>query len=58
MPELVEPTIAQTIGAEADLASYLRDRQALLLLDNVEQVLDCAPRLGRARSPRRAASSC
>ncbi len=43
--ELVEPTIAQTIGAKADLATYLRDRQALLLLDNVEQVLDYAPRL-------------
>jgi predicted ATPase len=43
--ELVEPTIAQTVGAKADLAGYLRDRRALLLLDNVEQVLDCAPRL-------------
>ena len=43
--ELVEPTIAQTVGAKADLAAYLRDRRALLLLDNVEQVLDYAPRL-------------
>jgi predicted ATPase len=43
--ELVEPTIARTVGAKADLAGYLRDRRALLLLDNVEQVLDCAPRL-------------
>ena len=44
-PDLVEPTIAQTVGARSDLSSYLRDRQALFLLDNVEQVLGCAPRL-------------
>jgi predicted ATPase len=43
--QLVESTIAQTIGARDDLAGYLRNRRALLLLDNVEQVLDCAPRL-------------
>ena len=44
-PELVEPTIAQTVGARSDLAGFLRDRRALLLLDNVEQVLGFAPRL-------------
>jgi len=44
-PDLVEATIAQTIGARDDLGGYLRDRRALLLLDNVEQVLGCAPRL-------------
>ena len=44
-PELVEPTIAQTIGARSDLAGFLRNRRALLLLDNVEQVLGFAPRL-------------
>ena len=44
-PRLVEPTIAQTIGARDDLDGYLRNRRALLLLDNVEQVLDCGPRL-------------
>jgi predicted ATPase len=43
--QLVESTIAQTIGAPDDLAGYLRNRRALLLLDNVEQVLDCGPRL-------------
>ena len=43
--ELVEPTIAQTVGTKGDLAGYLRDRHALLLLDNVEQLLDYAPRL-------------
>jgi predicted ATPase len=44
-PNLVEATIAQTIGARDDLAGYLRDRRALILLDNLEQVLGCAPRL-------------
>jgi predicted ATPase len=44
-PELVEPTIAQTVGARADLGSHLRERKALLLVDNVEQVLGCAPLL-------------
>ena len=43
--ELVEPTIAQAVGAKADLPGYLRDRRALLLLDNVEQLLGYAPRL-------------
>src|SRR5262245_49802445 len=42
---LVEPTIASTVGAKSELADYLRDRDALLLLDNVEQLLDFAPRL-------------
>ena len=45
-PELVEPTIAQTVGARADLAGHLRACKALLLVDNVEQVLGCAPLLG------------
>src|SRR5262245_19797855 len=45
-PDLVEPTIAQTVGARADLGGHLRDRRALLLVDNVEQVLGCAPLLG------------
>jgi predicted ATPase len=44
-PDLVEPTIAHVVGARTDLTGFLRDRRALLLLDNVEQVLGCAPRL-------------
>ena len=44
-PDLVEPTMAQIVGARSDLAGYLRDRRALLLLDNVEQVIGYAPRL-------------
>jgi predicted ATPase/transcriptional regulator with XRE-family HTH domain len=52
-PELVVPTIAQTLGLrespeeplEQRVANYLRDRQALLVLDNLEQVAECGPRL-------------
>ena len=44
-PDLVEPAIAHVVGARTDLAGFLRDRKALLLLDNVEQVLGFAPRL-------------
>jgi hypothetical protein len=44
-PELVEPTIAQTVGVTDDLAGHLRDRHALLVLDNLEQVIACGPRL-------------
>ena len=38
-PELVEPTIAQVLGARGDLNEFLRGRQLLLLLDNLEQLL-------------------
>jgi len=48
-PELVAPTIASAIGlrevsgrAAEGLASHLRDRSLLLVLDNFEQVLDAA----------------
>jgi predicted ATPase len=44
-PDLVEPTIAQTVGARVDLGDHLRERKALLLLDNVEQVLGSGPLL-------------
>jgi predicted ATPase len=50
-PTLVAPTIARVLGlseggarrAEELLEGYLRDRQTLLLLDNLEQVLEAAP---------------
>ena len=45
-PELVMPTIAHTIGANGDLADHLRAKRVLLVLDNLEQVLDCGPALG------------
>jgi predicted ATPase/class 3 adenylate cyclase len=45
-PDLVEPTIAQAVGVTDGLAHHLGNRQILLLLDNFEQVIDAAPRLG------------
>jgi predicted ATPase/class 3 adenylate cyclase len=36
---LVEPTIAQVVGAPGELSSFLRARNLLLVLDNVEQLL-------------------
>jgi predicted ATPase/class 3 adenylate cyclase len=39
-PDLVEATIAQVVGArEDDLRGFLRDRDLLLLLDNLEHLL-------------------
>ena len=53
-PDLVLPTIAQTLGLrEAGdqslsdrLRAYLQERRLLLVLDNFEQVLNAAPQLG------------
>lgn len=42
-PELVAGEVAQTIGAPDDLASFLRGRELLLLLDNFEHLLEAAP---------------
>jgi predicted ATPase len=52
--ELVIPTIAQTLGLREQpgelrletLTAYLRDKQSLLLLDNLEQVVPAAPQIG------------
>ena len=49
-PEAVPEAIAQTLGAKDDLALYVGDRQLLLLLDNLEQVIVAAPRLGELLS--------
>ncbi|MFL5719007.1 MAG: ATP-binding protein [Chloroflexota bacterium] len=38
-PALVEPTIAQAIGAPGGLAAHIDEKRMLLLLDNLEQVL-------------------
>jgi predicted ATPase len=38
-PQLVEQTIARSVGAERDLGEYLADKTTLLVLDNVEQVI-------------------
>lgn len=51
--ELVLPAIASTLGLreqagrtiDGTVAEFLRDKELLLLLDNLEQLLDAAPRL-------------
>jgi predicted ATPase/class 3 adenylate cyclase len=42
-PELVEPAIAQALGATVQLTEHVADRKLLVLLDNFEQVIDAAP---------------
>jgi predicted ATPase/class 3 adenylate cyclase len=44
-PALVSETISQTLGAKDSLAEHIGERELLLLLDNVEQVIECAPEL-------------
>ena len=44
-PALVTGTIGQTIGAKDGLAEHIGERQMLLLLDNLEQVIAAAPEL-------------
>lgn len=45
-PELVLPTIARAIGAGETLVEDRSDRRLLLVLDNFEQLLAAAPRIG------------
>ena len=45
-PELVEPTIAQVVGARDGLALHLSSKRTVLLLDNFEQVISAAQNLG------------
>jgi class 3 adenylate cyclase len=45
-PALVTETIAQTLGAKDELAAHIGDRELLLLVDNLEQVVEAAPELG------------
>jgi predicted ATPase/class 3 adenylate cyclase len=44
-PSLVVETISQTIGAKDGLADHIGDRELLVLLDNLEQVIAAAPEL-------------
>ena len=44
-PALVTETIGQTIGAKDGLADQIGQRELLLLIDNLEQVVDAAPEL-------------
>jgi predicted ATPase/class 3 adenylate cyclase len=42
-PALVTETVAQTLGAKDGLAEHIGERELLLLLDNLEQVIEAAP---------------
>ncbi len=44
-PALVTETIAQTLGAKDGLVEHIGERELLLLIDNLEQVVDAAPEL-------------
>jgi predicted ATPase/class 3 adenylate cyclase len=44
-PALVTEEIAQTLGAKNGLAEHIGERELLLLLDNLEQVVEAAPEL-------------
>jgi predicted ATPase len=44
-PALVVETIGQTLGAKDGLAEHVAERELLLLLDNLEQVVEAAPEL-------------
>lgn len=44
-PALVTATIAQTLGARDGLAAHIGERELLLLIDNLEQVVTAAPEL-------------
>jgi predicted ATPase len=46
-PELVLPAIAEALGVQEDVVAHLSDREQLLLLDNMEQVVDAAPEVAR-----------
>ena len=52
-PALVTETIAQTLGAKDGLAEHIGERELLLLLDNLEQVIDAAPELSELLRPAR-----
>lgn len=44
---LVTPTICRTLGAKTDLAGFIGEREMLLVLDNLEQVVGVAPEMVR-----------
>ncbi len=44
-PALVVDTVAQTLGAKQELAAHIGEKQLLLVLDNLEQVVESAVEL-------------
>jgi predicted ATPase len=44
-PSLVTEQIAQTLGAKDGIAGHIGERELLLLLDNLEQVIEASPEL-------------
>jgi predicted ATPase len=48
--EHVEPAIARVLGARDGLTEHIADKGLALVLDNLEQVLDVAPRLAQLLS--------
>ena len=46
-PALVTETIAQALGAKDGLVEHVGEREVLLLLDNLEQVVEAAPELAQ-----------
>ncbi|MDL2334938.1 MAG: adenylate/guanylate cyclase domain-containing protein [Chloroflexota bacterium] len=44
-PALVIETVARTLGAKGSLAEHIGEREMLLLVDNLEQVIEAAPDL-------------
>jgi len=41
-PDLVVPTVELTVGAKVSLAEHINEKHTCLLLDNLEQVIECA----------------
>jgi predicted ATPase len=50
-PTLVGSAIAKAMGARGELEPHLQGKQALLVLDNFEHVLDAAPFVGEVLAP-------
>jgi predicted ATPase len=44
-PALVTESVSQVLGAKDGLAEHVAERELLLLIDNLEQVIECAPEL-------------
>jgi len=54
---LIEPTIAQVLGARDEVSDFLRGKKLLLLLDNLEQLLPDGARIVASLEPHVLATS-